>query len=180
MFLFSYLRHQQRADSLYAGDVAKYLHIYREILEADVSRIERCMDNYTAFYRGGYQSHSILKPVDIVARAIINSPLTIEEDDLLWQIRGELANWLERVRGRQATGWAVFRGKEIETKQAPAIAKFVIDFYNEVFRDYCQGERGLLRSRINRFKDGCESYYVHKRSTQGFQESEDVPEETTV
>jgi len=180
LFLFSYLRRQQRTDVFYAGDVGKYLHIYQDILEADVGKIQRCVDNYTVFYRGGYQSHSILKPVDIVARAIINSPLTIEDDDLLWQIQGELANWLERVRNRQATGWAVFRGKEIETKQAPAIAKFVTDFYNEVFCDYCQGERGLLRSRINRFKDGCEAYYVHKRSTQGFQESEDAPEEATV
>ncbi|MEO6888101.1 MAG: hypothetical protein ABI324_03820, partial [Ktedonobacteraceae bacterium] len=175
LFLFHYLRKQQRGESFYAGDVEQYLHIYQDILEEDLGKIERCVDRYTVFYHGGYQSHSILKPVDIMAKAIINSPLNIEEDDLLWQIQGELRNWLDRVRSRQAIGWAVFWGKDIDAKQAPAIEAFVKGFYAEVFRDYCQGERGLLRNRINRFKDGCEAYYVHKRNIQSFQEeSEEV------
>nr|MDQ2717340.1 type I-D CRISPR-associated protein Cas10d/Csc3 [Chloroflexota bacterium] len=175
LFLFHYLRKQQRGESFYAGDVEQYLHIYQDILEEDLGKIERCVDRYTVFYHGGYQSHSILKPVDIVAKAIINSPLNVEEDDLLWQIQGELRNWLDRVRSRQATGWAVFWGKDIDAKQAPAIEAFVKGFYAEVFRDYCQGERGLLRNRINRFKDGCEACYVHKRNMQGLQEeSEEV------
>jgi CRISPR-associated protein Csc3 len=142
-------------------------------LEADLSRISQCVDNYTVFYRGGYQSHSILKPVDIAARAIINSPLNIEPDDLLWQIQGEIKNWLDRVRNHQASGWAVFRGKDISEKEEPAIRKFVEQFYQEVFHDYCQGERGLLRNRINRFKDGCEAYYVHQRNIQRLQEAEE-------
>jgi hypothetical protein len=37
---------------------------------------------------------------------------------------------------------------------------------------YCQGERGVLRSRINRFKDGCEAYYIHLRNMQRIQERE--------
>ena len=177
LFLFSYLRQQQRGESMYASDVADYLHIYEKILEADLSRICRCVDGYTAFYHGGYQSHSILKPVDIVARAIINSPLNIEEDDLLWQIQGEIKNWLDRVRNRQATGYAVYWGKDIDQKEEPALKAFIAVFYQEVFLNYCQGERGLLRSRINRFKDGCEAYYIHQRVQQKFQEQEQEQEQ---
>ncbi len=107
-----------------------------------------------------------------MAKAIINSPLNIEEDDLLWQIQGELKNWLDRVRSRQATGYAIFWGKDIDAKEAPAVADFVRGFYQEVFLDYCQGERGILRSRINRFKDGCEAYYIYLRNQQRIQEQE--------
>lgn len=173
LFLFSYLRKQERGEAMYPGSVAHYIHIYNNLLEGDMGRISRCVDAYTAFYRGGYQSHSILKPVDIMARAIIASPLNIDEEDLLWQIQGEIKSWLDRVRGGQAKGWAVFYGKDIETKQEAAIRNFVEIFYREVFLDYCQGERGLLRNRVNRFKDGCEAYYVYKRSHGGFEEHEE-------
>ncbi len=176
LFLFSYLRKQERGESMYPGSVEHYMHIYKTILEADLSKIEACVDAYTAFYRGGYKSHSILKPVDIVAKAVINSPLAIEEQDLLWQIQGEMKNWLDRVRNRQATGWAVYSGRDIETKEAEAVETFVRSFYQLVFLNYCQGERGLLRNRINRFKDGCEAYYVYKRGHGGFEEHEEESE----
>lgn len=173
LYLFHYLRKQQRGESIYSSSATLYIHIYEKVLEANLSRITQCVDNYTVFYRGGYQSHSILKPVDIAARAIINSPLNIEPDDLLWQIQGEIKNWLDRVRSRQASGWAVFRGKDISEQEELAIRKFVEQFYQEVFLDFCQGERGILRSRINRFKDGCEAYYVHQRNIQRLQEAEE-------
>ena len=164
LLLFSYLHEQERRDgrdSLRADDAERYLRIYEEILEADVSKIEQCVELYTVFYQGGWKSHSILKPVDIVAKAIISSPLNIEEADLLWQIQGELKNWLDRVRSRQATGRAMFYREQITELEEPAIRKFVLFFYNAVFKEYCQGERGILRSRINQFKDGCEAYYMH-------------------
>jgi CRISPR-associated protein Csc3 len=180
LYLFSYLRKQQRGDSLYPREVEQYLHIYETILEGDMSKIQQCVDLYTKFYRGGYESHSILKPVDMVARAIINSPLNIEADDLLWQVQGELKNWLDRVRNRQATGYAVFRGRDIEAQEEPAVRDFVEFFYKEIFLDYCQGERGLLRSRINRFKDGCEAYYTHLRAMQRIQEQQETEPEPVV
>lgn len=180
LFLFSYLRKQQRdeqqaRDALRSDRVAQYLHIYTTLLEENLGKIEQCVDLYTVFYRGGYKSHSILKPVDIVARAIIKSPTNIEPDDLLWQIRGEIKNWLDRVRDGHAEGWAVIPRKEIDEKQAPAIEQFVRYFYEDVFLNYCQGERGELRSRLNRFKDGCEAYYVDQRRKQRIQEQEVEP-----
>jgi CRISPR-associated protein Csc3 len=178
LFLFSYLRRQERIDSKFKSDIAAYLHIYTEILEADMSKIEHCVDRYTVFYHGGYKSHSILKPVDIAAKAIINSPTNIEEGDLLWQIQGELKSWLDRVRNGHAAGWAIFRKTEdVREKELPAIEAFVKGFYEEVFVDYCQGERGLLRSRINRFKDGCEAYYTHQRILQKIQERSEQEQE---
>ncbi len=180
LFLFSYLRKQQRdesqqRDALRADRVAQYLHIYKTVMEENLGKIEQCVDLYTVFYRGGYESHSILKPVDIVAKAIINSPLEIEDDDLLWQIRGEIKNWLDRVRNRQAKGYAVFWGKDIDLQEGPALQKFVEYFYYEVFKNYCQGERGTLRSRLNRFKDGCEAYYIDQRRKQRIEEQEAEP-----
>ncbi|HVB71915.1 MAG TPA: type I-D CRISPR-associated protein Cas10d/Csc3 [Ktedonobacteraceae bacterium] len=180
LLLFSYLHEQERRDkreSFRADDAARYLHIYKEILEADVSKIEQCVDLYIVFYRGGgWKSHSILKPVDIVAKAIINSSLNIEEADLLWQMQGELKNWLDRVRGGQATGYAVFHRKEITDLEEPAIREFVLFFYNAVFKEYCQSERGILRSRINQFKDGCEAYYMHLIHQQRIQDQEEDAE----
>ena len=182
LYLFSYLRKQQRSDSLFPRDAEHYLRIYEMILEEDVSKIQQCVDLYTKFYHGGYESHSMLKPVDIVARAIINSPLNVEEDedDLLWQLQGESMKWLDRVRSRQATGWAVFHGKDIDTQEEPAVRAFVEFFYQEIFKDYCGGERGTLRSRLNRFKDGCEAYYVHQRAKQRIQEHQETDSETPV
>jgi CRISPR-associated protein Csc3 len=180
LYLFSYLRKQQRGESMYVSDVDQYLHIYETVLEEDLGKIQNCVDRYTVFYHGGYQSHSMLKPVDIVAKAIINSSLDIESDDLLWQIQGELKNWLDRVRSRQATGYAVFWGKDIDSQEAPAIGEFVRYFYDEVFLNYCQGERGILRSRLNRFKDGCEAYYIHQRNLRRFQEQEQEAESAPV
>lgn len=189
LYVFSYLRSQQRGESLYAGSVEQYLGLYKRVckellgqrickemldmdLEENLGNIQKCVDLYTVFYRGGYESHSILKPVDIVAKAIINSPMEIDEEDLLWEIQGEIKNWLDRVRSRQATGYAVFWGRDIDSKEGPALREFITYFYNQVFKTYCQGERGILRSRLNRFKDGCEAYYVHLRAIQRIHEQE--------
>jgi CRISPR type I-D/CYANO-associated protein Csc3/Cas10d len=173
LYLFSYLRRQDRINAAYRSSIALYLRIYETfITEATLkeSRIAQCVDHYAVFYRGGYQSHSILKPVDIVARAIINSPLNIHEEDLHLQIRGELTNWLDRVRSHSAAGRALHYGKEVSEKEPGEVKAFVEYFYDHVYKDYCEGERGILRSRINRFKDGCEAYYIEtyvpKRSSE--------------
>jgi CRISPR-associated protein Csc3 len=195
LYVFSYLRKQERIESKYASTVEEYIGVYRRVckellgqrickemldmdLEENLGNIQKCVDLYTVFYRGGYESHSILKPVDIVAKAIINSPLEVDEEDLLWEIQGETKNWLDRVRSRQAEGYAIFWGKDIDTKEAPAIRGFITYFYTQVFKTYCQGERGILRSRLNRFKDGCEAYYVHLRTIERIHEQEQQEPDT--
>lgn len=191
LYIFSYLRSQDRIKSMYANSIEAYISLYKRVCKELVDRtiretmldmkentlgnIQQCVEHYVVFYRGGYESHSILKPIDIVAKAIINSPLDIDDDDLLWQIQGEMKSWLDRVRSRQATGRAMFWGKEIETKEEPAIHTFIQYFHEQVFTIYCQKERGILRSRLNRFKDGCEAYYVHLRANERIQEQEKEP-----
>src|SRR5438270_390235 len=47
LLLFSYLHEQERRDgrdSFRVNDAERYLRIYEEILEADVSKIEQCVD----------------------------------------------------------------------------------------------------------------------------------------
>lgn len=163
MWLFAYLRKQQRGDSLYAGDANRYIQLYQQ-LGGDMSLIKRCVDLYSVFYNGGYKSHSITKPVDIVGKAIINSDPETEPGDLKLELRGELMQWLDRVRRRQAEGYAKFWGKDVESKEVPALREFVDYFYDQVFQVYCHGERGVLRSRMNRFRDGCEAYCVERRA----------------
>lgn len=162
-WIFAYLRRQQRGDSFYAGDANRYIDLYQTI-GGNMSLIKGCVDRYTVFYSGGYKSHSITKPVDMVAKAIIGSEPGIDPEDLKLEMRGELAKWLGRVRNRQAEGYAKFRGKEVETQEIPAVREFVDYFYDEAFLKYCRGERGVLRSRWNRFRDGCEAYYTEKRA----------------
>jgi len=163
-WIFAYLRKQQRGDSFYAGDASRYIRLYQQI-GGNMSLIKGCVDRYTVFYSGGYKSHSITKPVDMVAKAIISSEPGIDQEDLKLEMRGELMKWTARVRARQAEGYAKFWGKDVETQEMPAIREFVSFFYDEVFQGYCRGERGVLRSRINRFRDGCEAYYTDKRAT---------------
>jgi CRISPR-associated protein Csc3 len=163
LWIFAYLRKQQRGDSFYAGDASRYIQLYQQI-GGTMSLIKGCVDRYTVFYSGGYKSHSITKPVDMVAKTIINSEPGIDPEDLKLEIRGELMQWMDRVRRRQAEGYAKFWGKEVESQEMPAIRDFVDYFYDEVVQGYCRGERGVLRSRINRFRDGCEAYYAEKRA----------------
>src|SRR5205807_8136736 len=100
--------------------------------------------------------------------------LDIDREDLLWEIQGQIQSWLERVRDHQAEGWAKFWGKAITAQEMPAVREFVRYFYDEVFMTYCQGERGILRSRINAFKDGCEAYYTNLRTAKRIQEQEQI------
>ncbi len=71
----------------------------------------------------------------------------------------------------------MFWGKDIETKEEPAVREFVRYFHEQVFTVYCQKERGILRSRLNRFKDGCEAYYVQWRGKNAQRQVEDAAAE---
>jgi hypothetical protein len=53
----------------------------------------------------------------------------------------------------EGIAYLLFRGLE-----EPAVRAFVEYFFQKIFKDDCYGERGTLRSRLNRFKDGCEAY----------------------
>jgi len=159
--LFGYLLEQQKGESLYAGEAARYLHTY-ELLEADMSLIKQTVDNYVPFYRGGISSNSILAPVERIADAIIKSPPDTDPEDLQLTLQGLLSDWLERVRGPRAEGYALLWGKE-KSREPELIEKFVRDFYQLVFLGRCEGERSQLQRMLNTFKTGCEVYYKQLR-----------------
>jgi CRISPR type I-D-associated protein Csc3/Cas10d len=161
--LFDYLKKMQKGDALYPSDALRYLDIYT-LMEANMSLAQQTVDNYVLFYKGGYTTSSILAPVDRIVDAIKRSPPTIEPEDLQLQIQGQLSRWLERVRKHQAEGYALLWGEDKSEQEPALLAKFVSDFYQQVFLGYCQGERSLLHSRINPFRYACEVYYKTRRT----------------
>ncbi len=46
LYLFSYLRKQQRGESIYGSSADLYIHIYKKVLEADLSRITQCLSRW--------------------------------------------------------------------------------------------------------------------------------------
>jgi len=45
-------------------------------------------------------------------------------------------------------------------ERTPLVEEFARYFLDEVFGNYCKGERALLRQRLNLLMNGCEAYYV--------------------
>ncbi len=127
--------------------------------------ISNMVERYTTFYRPTFRSASIVRPVDIAAKVLFANPQervqheTEYAQDVKLVMQGELMRWLDRVRGSEGAGRAAFYGKEISEKEAPAIQAFTDFFYDDVYRAYCRGQAGLLRSRLNNIKSGCEAYY---------------------
>jgi CRISPR type I-D-associated protein Csc3/Cas10d len=115
-------------------------------------------------------SASITQPVSIAVKVLLNRPPEQSQSpddyarDIKWMMRGELIRWLRRVRKREATGRALFWGKDITDREDPAVETFVDFLYDEVYRKYCRGEAGLLSSRLNNIKSGCEAYYSANRT----------------
>ena len=131
--------------------------------------IKGLVDSYAVFYRPSWRTTSIVRPLEISVKVLFANPRESVQteaeyaSDLKMMIQGELMRWLNRVRSSQGTGWAVFKRKEINEKQAPALKDFADIVYDKVYREYCRGEVGLLRSRLNNLKSGCEAYYALHR-----------------
>ena len=127
--------------------------------------ISGLVEGYAVFYRPEFRSSSIVRPVELTAKLLLANPrekVQTEEEyahDIKLIIHGELMRWLDRVRKSEGSGRAVFYGRDISEKEAPALQKFTDFFYDEVFKEYCRSQAGLLRSRLNNIKSGCEAYY---------------------
>jgi CRISPR type I-D-associated protein Csc3/Cas10d len=184
--LFRYLKEQGRGDenkveSLAFGKLAGRTRDYVEEFYGDIWNglkqaiggndpmeiIKGLVDRYAVFYQPDLgSSSSITRPLDIVSKLLLARPKEPAQDDAEYatdiklMMQGELMRWLERVRHQEGSGHARFYGKDISDKEAPALQDFVNFFYDQVFWDYCRRERGLLRSRLNNMKSGCEAYYA--------------------
>lgn len=164
-YVFHYLRVWQRkkenrdryGDQLPSGLAERYLQIYEYIGGENMSLIAGVGERCFRFYGPrGFVSNAILRLVALTEDVIVNSPPETCEEDLQLQIRGEIGNVMERLRSDpRATGFAFLHPQE----EPEAIRDFVDYFYREVFLNYCQGERALLRARRNRFNAGVEAWY---------------------
>jgi CRISPR type I-D-associated protein Csc3/Cas10d len=126
--------------------------------------ISGLVTSYAKFYRPAYSSTSIVRPLAIASKVLLDNPREVvqsEEDyanDLRLMIHGELMNWLDRLRKGEGKGRALFWKDKLE-KEPQALSAFADFFYYDLFLKYCRGEAGLLSSRLNNLKSGCEAYY---------------------
>lgn len=136
----------------------RYLKTYEYVGGANMSLIEGVAERCFVFYGPkDFVTHAILRAVTLVEGVIINSTPKISADDLKYEARGEITNLMERIGRGAAQGYRRLPLKD--GVEAEAIREFVEYFYNEVFLDYCEGERAILRDRRNRFNAGITAWY---------------------
>lgn len=188
LFVFSFLQEQMRQAKMEVMPAEKanhYTHIYRQFVnyyhsnEGDVmnkmaTRHERIVELYSKFYspftpgKPFPKSHAIVRPVDIAAENIIKDTLNLTDDEIKLQMVGKLLAWLEIVSHDGATGRAfLHQNGTANQKEEGLVSEFVDYFYKEVFLGYAEGQRSVLNSRLNRFKNACEvafrrSHYRNK------------------
>ena len=172
LYVFHYLnvfRRKNKWDSFPRpkdGDISipeRYLQFYETLGGDKMSLIEevskRCFKFYSTYNRRtrkhNFTPNSVLKVITLVEDVIVNSEPKICPEDLNYQAIGEVSNLMQRIRTSRAQGYARLRVDE----EPSAIQEFVEYFYHNVFVEYYEGERGLLRQRRNRFNAGINAWY---------------------
>lgn len=191
LWVFSFLQEQVRAEKLNAMPLNRAHHYVKifEQLGGDMTRHRQIVDLYSKFYSpfsptpgAKYPaSRAFVQPVDIVANRIITDTLNLTEDEIKLEARQEVLNRLDRIRNGDATGTA--RHKKPSFTEIQEVKEFVDVFYKEIFLGYAEGQRSVLNSRLNRFKNGCEAAYSdmlwekrQKRQQASDQVGEDLPD----
>lgn len=168
LYVFHYLdvfRRKNKWDSFPKpkdGDIfipERYLQFYETLGGDKMSLIEgiaeRCFNFYGPADR--FTPHSVLRVISLLEDVIINSKPTIDPTDLKWQAHGEIHNLMQRVKNNRAQGYAPLRSRPQE--ESEAIVELIAYFYKEVFTDYCEGQRAILRAQRNRFNAGINAWY---------------------
>ncbi len=175
-YTFYYYDHKRRkenaqSDYLSLDTIERYLQIYQTFGgQKDMGLIGKLVDTYAAFYRGKPDSaYSVLKPIAEVADAVIDSDPKTEKDDLLLLVAGAIGDLMERVWNNQADGWdplvmqkteqGYLERRETSRQKQMEFARL---FVEEAFYGYCNGDRGLLRERLNRMRAAARFYYLSK------------------
>ena len=159
-FLKKWQRKQER-DSIPEAKARQYL-AYASYLSnggMDMSHARELALRYRRFYRARrYNSNSILRPLSIAARAILEADSRLfDQAGLVEAVVGELRSFSERA---QREGLAFFpRGSTHESREA-AMRDFAGYMVNEVFFKALRGDRSALRGRqLNLLKSACEVVY---------------------
>jgi len=163
LYAFHLLKKWQRKqglDSLPVSKVRQYLDYVKHLDGGDeMSHARELTLLYRQFYRARrYNSNSILRPVSIAARAVLDAdPRLFDKDGLVEVVLGQIASFSERA---QREGLAFFpKGSDRQSREI-AMRAFSEYFVNQVFLESFRGDRSALRGKqLNLLKGACEVMY---------------------
>lgn len=154
---------QQDSKKLSGKVVQEIAQIYWDVFKVlggeKMGLISETVDKYTKFYRAkGFSHYGMARPLRIASESVIKSSTTLPDEDIKLQIIGEIMEWLDRIRSGGAEGYMPKRvgGPTL----IEAVKDFVDYFYGEVFKKYSEGDRALLKKKVNDFSSGCVAYYL--------------------
>jgi CRISPR-associated protein Csc3 len=140
-----------------------YLNAWGEEGET-MSHARQLVDLYRQFYRarprsGRLNSNSILRPIAVAAKTILTADHhAFNQQDLTYAVRGQLADFMERVEREQADG-QLARGSNHESREE-AMHRFAKYFVDTIFYDAFRGDLAALRGRqLNLLRSACEVVY---------------------
>jgi CRISPR-associated protein Csc3 len=171
-----YLKKWQRnagADSLPAERAQRYIAYINSWVGSQsddseggetMSHARMLVDLYRQFYRarprgGRLNSNSILRPISVAAKTILTADQRLfGRQDLIDAVRGQLADFMERVERGQADGVPA-RGSTRESR-GEAMHCFAEYFVDRIFYETFRGDVAALRGRqLNLLRSACEVLY---------------------
>jgi CRISPR-associated protein Csc3 len=136
-----------------------YLNAWGEEGET-MSHARQLVDLYRQFYRASrYNSNSILRPIAVAARTILNAdPRLFDRPDLTDAVRGELAAFMDRAKTGRAEG-RLAPGSTAESREE-AMRRFAEYFVGTIFYETFRQDVAALRGRqLNLLRSACEVLY---------------------
>ena len=144
------------------------------------------------FYRPrGFSSNSILRPLSVVARALLTADRRLFDRDGMAEVaHGELQAFMERVKNRQADGLLSPRHAEESPQEAAKrreeyMRRFVEYFVQTIFYETLRGDVAALRGRqLNLLKNTYETLYRDtaardRRQEEALEDSEELSDQET-
>jgi CRISPR-associated protein Csc3 len=177
-------------DGISPFTINRYMAIYETLKTRrndPMSFIRKVVDAYAAFYRAENlkAAYAVLRPLATAMDVIVDSDPKTDADDLLLLVAGALNDDQERLRSGQAEGYdPIATNKSLGTyperlalsrQSIETFAQFVL---KDVFTDYCNGDRGILRERANRLRSAARFYYLSRYARRD-QVTEDSDETST-
>jgi len=177
------------SDGIPPFTVNRYMAIYETLKTRrndPMSFIRKVVDAYATFYRAENlkAAYAVLRPLATAMDVVVDSDPKTDADDLLLLVAGALNDDQERVRSGQAEGYdPIATNKSLGTYperlalSRQAIETFAQLFLKDVFTDYCNGDRGILRERANRLRSAARFYYLSRyaRRDQVTEDSDEIP-----
>jgi len=153
-------------------DLERYLEIYHVLGgEIDMGIVGKLVDAYATFYRADWKkldsAYAVLRPLGTAMDVIVKSAPSTQSNDLLLLVAGAVNDDQDRVRAGQAEGWdPIVTDKSLGSyperlalsrKRIEEFGRLCVD---DLFYGYCQGDRAVLRERLNRLRSAARFYYL--------------------